>query len=74
MMQVESDVLLGPHTDSLALDLEHELEGMAGEEELGKWSKVVVEEVGRKTQISEVGPGVELRTQVLYDWAGGEDQ
>jgi len=48
---------------------------MAGEEEPGKWSKVVVEEVGRMTaQTSEVGPGVELRTQVLYDWAGGEDQ
>jgi hypothetical protein len=40
---------------------------MADEEELGTWSKVVVEEVGKMTQISEVDREVELRMQVLRD-------
>jgi hypothetical protein len=40
---------------------------MADEEELGTWSKVVVEEVERMTQLSEVGQAVELRTQELHD-------
>jgi hypothetical protein len=40
---------------------------MAGEDELAEWSKVVVEEVGRMTQISEVDREVELQTQVLRD-------
>jgi hypothetical protein len=40
---------------------------MADEEELGTWSKVVVEEVGKRRQISEVDREVELRMQVLRD-------
>lgn len=47
---------------------------MAGEEELDTWSKVVVEEVGKRRQPSEVDQAVELRTQVSRDWVGGEDQ
>jgi len=47
---------------------------MAGEEEPGTWSKVVVEEVGKRRQPSEVNQAVELRTQVSHDSVGGEDQ
>jgi len=40
---------------------------MAGEEELGKWSKAVVGAVGKRRQISEEGQEAEPRRRVSHD-------